>query len=412
MGQKSSPSSEHKRFEFRHGVTARPVKGMNRTKDPGALPVEQFYYLQNVRVVGDSLVARFGESKLLSEDQSMEGCVIGIFDDGDDALEGQRLLYAFSASPADKTIDAHDQIVDVQNGIVIAVSNPFQRPFAPFYKGKVVGGAGSNFIAKEIRGQLGVNTASVFNKNISLAPHSDPSLLWNYCLHDDLVVGVTQFGSVYTWDGEADDVTKIGDNLGPNTGYNYYSRVGSHRGRLFFGSGDTFQVYTGSWTTPTLPAYTKLQITAIQGFQQHVYASGFDDLATDAATIIKYDFNAGTLSTIQSPAGTIVHDMEVLGDYLYYIWTKTGGDLCIGRFDGFNWTNEYKNLTTQFATVTAATVYQLHSYNDCLWVGHSDGGTQRLLRSPGTAVDGDWSALESNSLPVVAMVNAVWTEAD
>lgn len=409
MGARNVLEPGHKPFEFRHGLTTRPARGMNRTKDPGALPVDQFFYLQNVRIVGDSLETRYGQSKLF--EPALEGCILGIFDDSDTAGDGERLLYKFAAGDVDKTVDSHDQIDDVTNGILASPNIHSGARQAVFYKGFIITGTGPGLHGKTISGESGTPTSAFF-EDLTDPPYlEDGAVLWHYTLHLDLVVAVTQFGSVFTWDGESSTLTEIGTNLGPNNGYTLYTRIASHRGELFFGSGDIFRVYNeGSWDSITLPAFTKFETSAIQGFQQHVYISGFEDTGSEEeAVIMKYDFNAGTLSVVNTPSGgTIVHDMTLLGDYLYYAWTGSGGSLYIGRFDGLNWDDTHKNITAQFATVTAATVYRLHTFNNCLWLGHGDAGTERLLRSPADDVDGTWTALESASSAIRTMINVIW----
>lgn len=55
------------RFDFRGGLKELPeFSGVNRENDAGAVRYDQFYNLENVRVRGDEIIARFGQSKVFS----------------------------------------------------------------------------------------------------------------------------------------------------------------------------------------------------------------------------------------------------------------------------------------------------------------------------------------------------------
>lgn len=71
-------------LSLRVGIAPERFRGMDRESDPGALSVEDFYLLENVRLNGGAILCRPG---LVSEiDDALDGCVIGIWDDRNESL--------------------------------------------------------------------------------------------------------------------------------------------------------------------------------------------------------------------------------------------------------------------------------------------------------------------------------------
>ena len=67
----------YQEFEFRPGVKFPKFKGMHRMGDPASIPVNQFHYLENVRIVGGEIDSRGGQGRYI--DHSESGCMEGIF---------------------------------------------------------------------------------------------------------------------------------------------------------------------------------------------------------------------------------------------------------------------------------------------------------------------------------------------
>lgn len=72
---------DHQQFSLRFGLSLPKAKGMKRQGDPARIPFDQFYHLQNMRVSGNQLVSRGGQSKVNTSAET--GCIVGIFDAGE-----------------------------------------------------------------------------------------------------------------------------------------------------------------------------------------------------------------------------------------------------------------------------------------------------------------------------------------
>lgn len=90
------------RFDFRPGIKGFPnMKGMNRQTDPGALPPNQFYHLQNVRCLDGQIVSRGGS--LVSNNSAETGCITGMFDNLEPS-ESQTGLFISSSNPIGEVV--------------------------------------------------------------------------------------------------------------------------------------------------------------------------------------------------------------------------------------------------------------------------------------------------------------------
>lgn len=78
---KAAYDKTHQIFQVRHGLTAPRCRGIKRQGDPARVPQDQFWTLQNVRVVGNQLRSRGGQTKVNSSAET--GCIVGIFDAGE-----------------------------------------------------------------------------------------------------------------------------------------------------------------------------------------------------------------------------------------------------------------------------------------------------------------------------------------
>jgi hypothetical protein len=74
------PLPPGKQFDSRLGITTPWAKGMRRQGDRSKLAPNQFHTLQNVRVVGNQIISRGGQTKITTGGV-LNGAIYGIFDD-------------------------------------------------------------------------------------------------------------------------------------------------------------------------------------------------------------------------------------------------------------------------------------------------------------------------------------------
>lgn len=72
---------EHVPFDIRHGISAPFCRGIKRQAGPGEIPLDQFYTIQNARIVGNQIISRGGRTKV-NTSAVLTGSIFGIWDDG------------------------------------------------------------------------------------------------------------------------------------------------------------------------------------------------------------------------------------------------------------------------------------------------------------------------------------------
>lgn len=404
---KKLPDDGFQRFDFRHGLTAKPAKGMQRTKDPGSTPIDQFYYLQNVRISGDGIEERGGLEKFANT--PMIGCVVGIIDDGFDQDGGESLLYDLTGNV--KRIDTNDQIEDI--GMVGGIAS----------EARIFGYIGDVVLVGHVSNPMGNPEANVSTDLGSLLdpPHEDEAPVWAYVRDGANLVFATKHGNVYTWDGitistenTSDAFTRIGNGLGVTSGVQIYSRLGAVGGELFYASGDSpLQIYTGSgtsWTEIANPGgFTLIEPTDLIGYRGDLYVTAFDNASPspELARILKYDLSAQTYAVVRNLSGTRAHCGAVLGGIFYYIWSDDAGDLWLGSYNGVSWEDSVKNISSDFPSTNGVNATRLVAFNGGLWLGTRGSGTSKLLRSP-DSITGTWTALDSSTSALQDMVVVKW----
>lgn len=383
------------------------MRGMNRQLDPGAIPPNQFYHLQNARLLEGEVVSRGGSSKVNTNAET--GCITGLFDNLEPSATGEMLL-GIQANPGAPFM-ANLVLTDIQgtslsslsqagvNGVyTIAIDDTSTYIY---FSRSATGGNDLNVYRIAVAGITG-NTASIYFSSTSSANSRRAGSIIDFGSKiwlgqgEDAANGLTK---VFSYDG----VSLVAeDSIAANTGGSASAILGeSHNNQLMYGfrwvdrnsSGSGVVIPAmrirdsgGSWSSVALPAvwasgrkqfYTSdIAVygskTWLAGWTQGdgTYTTGNIASWSTAATEVVDERLIGT-SLSGGTDRDYVTSLAVLGGYLYYCWVAATGAsrllaAYIGRYDGATWNNTYVDLLAQFpelATATTGSAFGLRVFN-------------------------------------------------
>jgi hypothetical protein len=378
-------------LRMRVGIDIPGIHGIDDERDGGAIADTDLQDGVNVRLLPSGVaVGRGGKSKAHSN--AGDGCIVDIIDDEDPGPDndndsphdpsdpdspdtGMRFLYEKNGTDV-KVVDSYDDVAVVK--LNADINQTEGRTFAEL-EGYLITGSQDT-------------SAPIYTINTKTGGQSQLFVMADTFLYDLLSIDDVLYlatddttdARVYSADIDSTEPTEIGNFTNGTP-----PRLGNLAGVLHYTNAHLFKKYvSNAWVAISLPgALTLFKCRKMVPFLGKLYLIGYDDIATDTARIVVYD---GTTATIaNSPAGRQCYSGVVHKDVLYYAWKTAGGAMWLGRYDGINWIDQYKELTAQFATVTA--VYQMRSYRDDVYAGTNAG----LYRSPGEDITGTWATIES-----------------
>jgi hypothetical protein len=430
-----SPKPPSKRVELRPGVGKFPprMRGINRQLDPGAVPSDQFWNLQNARLQQGEVVSRGGLTKVF--DSAVSGSIYGLFDDGNGNVGSGGSgsfadFYGASATATNEifTVDtATDTITTFADSALTAgddriysmeyfdgalhylVVHDAAPPNGRTWIRKLANGATSSTLVCTLD-NLGETTGGLVSNEAGTAL---------YATQGPPSAGSTNI-NVFKWDGAS--VTDLGFVITPKTvcGTLNYTPVESVIGCLgdepflsFGGATESSKIgfneihrYSGgSWSSLAMPGgISGFHCYGFTEFNSELYAYGFytsdctvGATKTSAGVLIKW--NGSSLSTAHTIGNAAadqytIYDCCEFNGQLIYIWGRNayGGsaDLKVGTYDGATFTDSAKNLTSQFAALVrlSAGGRTFAASNGSLYLIGANG---RLYKSPNATVAGTWT---------------------
>jgi hypothetical protein len=423
-------------FEFRPGLGNFPsMSGMNRNADPGALRSNQFHHLQNIRVVGDELVSRGGQTKITTAG-ALNGAIFAIFDDQNgEVTSNDWLLFTGQGTPR---LYKHELSTGTTTLLAAGDLGGNAGPFplystlhaSQWYFGFTSIGGDTvariyTLTASDIESgsvptqvaQLSTGGTSYMSGALVSGPSSK---LWWGVLGN---AGGTKTAYVYSWDGASlaleDSVSVAGVTAGSPS-----VLIPDHDGNLLsFTSRGTggptvrFRTSGGSWSTKSLPVITNAELTSLIANDAAVFNGAtyisciFEDSATLAFRSVVLKWNGTALSVAYTPSATLggtlvslaIRSLYPFNSFLYYTFEEENGvgnkAALIGRTaDGTAWTDNHKDMEAQVSTISAiGTLYATSDNLYCAVDGAFGGAfTQRVYQSPGTSTTGTWTAVATS----------------
>lgn len=359
---------------------------MNRTVDPGAIPTDQFYLVENGRIQGNEIVDRGGEVKAIND--GLSDCLASIIDD---EAPSERILVYNVGTTTLKYIDENDNISTISSSYTGLATN-HRRYLYSYY---------SHLHLQDSNDYLSIVDLSDGSLTATALDFTEDDV-HDYAVVDTELHVLTLDGSVYDWDGA---VSSTGDDIG------YTSLSSEETLRLRYAGGDLVAFerdsafrYTGTpgtWTAVSYPValedFKPLDAIVWEGY---IYICGYNTAAaTDTGHILRYDPSTNAITTVNSPASaTKISALAIFNNLLHYAWINSSGQIKIGRKSQSDiYTDTYKDISSQYASITSTIATRLISFNRRLWLGGYSGGTNKLIRSPELDAAGDWEAMESSS---------------
>jgi len=367
----------YQEFEFRPGVKFPKFKGMHRMGDPASIPVNQFHYLENVRIVGGEIDSRGGQGRYI--DHSESGCMEGIFPPefqfADDEA-GSIVLNGFSTGVLNiTTLTANYRLgseYDLSNNLiglfVIDVGGGFQ---SQAYFGCREGPINSDSeYGATIRQYKGLNATPAI---VSTFPSSVIQVTGMTVLGSVLYLGVINaddLGEVWVWDGVTNSVPTLSDSpeiAGP-------VRITATTGGEIiacYGAVVRKRTVGGVWSTQALPG----GLTTFNGRSFCIFGGklwigggeGSSFSGSGDALLLSYTSPNLTLEHTVTD-GVSIGALGAFNSLLYYGIHASGaanGDL--GKTDGAIYTDLEHDFNTEYAvhlpaftggSVGALTVFQ------------------------------------------------------
>lgn len=374
-------------------VLPKRYRGVNRESDPGAIPLDQFYYLQNVRIHGDEILSRGGQT----DDGTLNGCVDGMFDDGNPLSTTEVGLFYYvdpSTSGAKlKKIDRSGVITEIFDD-----ETTVQGPLGSFAGTLLVSDGNDCYSVNLTTGALSL----LFTVPGAGAEATISSLL---TIGGTLYV-VCSENYVYTWNGSSlvEDENALGAELaGVTDGTDLY--VG--------GVHTLFKRDGGAYTSLTMPmGLTEFYTSFGKAFNSKFYVGGADFVGggDTVATIIEVD--GATLTTARQPgpiiaASGLVHGirgLDTIGSNLYYVYNGSTG-LTVGQYTGSAWTDDFKELSSVYGGGADPSIQNAIAFTSKLYIQFSS--SPFLISSPANDVAGTWVTVDSTdygSVPLPSFI--------
>jgi hypothetical protein len=426
MNERASP------LRIRLGVDVQGARGVNTEKDPSAIGPDEFTSLINTRLQGGRIVNRKGLATVNSGG-TYSGCPTGGNGGGDGNAGGEvgERLYIVGSDIYfyDSAISATIQKVpyspaytiycgvEHNDSIYLSVydTGTPQNIVKTFYP--VTIGASGSGIAE---GSEPVNVMLITAANSMVVGEMVSHYGNLYGIVSSGEVGTTdQKGYVWKYDGTTYSVVDAPEPLGESA-FPKVTLVPFNEQLFAFYSGEydgasaqyaeaRLMDTNGSWSQITIPNITDTTYYYVrQGvtYKNTVYIPTVNTYTTDGDTIEVLAYSSGSAMTVArqinvipaAGSGTRGASLAVFNSYLFYAYRNNDNHVVIGRTDGSSWTDEHKDLTTQFSISTTDSsepgvflaVYknELYAYVNCGF-----GTDWRLFKSPGTDTTGTWTTV-------------------
>lgn len=367
---------------------------MHLEGDPGTNPLGRPRYLQNVRFEGGNLKGR--DPILEINSTALQSSTAHVKDLYDFQTNKPRRLYvAYIGCPG----------VSTSVGLTLAwidfdLSPPFQRGIyylgavdarlaVGSFDGKVLLGTDADLRALHVIVQS-YGTESLASSGTEQSPPlvSFTGFLIGVISRDfdgRVFIAMDNAGpgtsKVMSWDGltAREDLTGLG--LIP-------SSFCVWRDQLVMGFNDVLAIGNqlrvrsrGDSTGGTAPSvWSTVLATGLSNAVNMVSYKDILYITDSAANVWRYD-GTGVPTIVRTIAGAQLTGLAVHGGYLYFGYESSTARAIIGRFDGTTWTDSYKDMTTQDATLRNPT--QIASYRGCLvlFIRTSTVATKAFLSS-------------------------------
>lgn len=411
------------RFEFRHGLTAKAPRGMNRLLDPGATPTDQFYLLQNCRIKGNEIVERGGQSKLI--DSPLNGAVVGIWDAGIADFRPKMYVKGVNVNTYNPS-----QSPNVQSLTPILVAgvdiNGTDGPVGLFNNDDVIfikaGVTDSTFyLGKHYSTDDSTNstsltllfTATGIANMTATAPAfqlgSNVYFQWN---NQDTVTL-----RVYRWDATTGTVALDDTDPSATAGsLTYRHRLASLNNEVYYVGFPTAggvssvrkRAVAGTWSTVgTITGNTNDRQGNLIAFPVtgKLYCGG----SNSSGEVKIYEITSSSIATARTISPGVgdatVNSLVIFNGYLYVLYsTNVVGidEFRLARWDGTTWTDNHASVMDGI-TPAGAQHAQMFQFGDDLWIQTISGVA---FKSNGTDTSTDeWTQMVastwSNQAPIV-----------
>lgn len=361
----------------RCGIDFSTWKGVNKENDPGAIDDAEWQLAENVRIDGNDVSSRGGQSK--AYDEAAVGCIYGMIDidksigfyTNDSLADANAFIYVF-----DPDSDTYSQVVDNPNASEVEIDLAVGSGVTGFFS--TCREANLSF-----RGNL-----YTFGEEASLAtgdgfylitPPQDPTSgqdasltrifgvaerVSSYCLTTEIGVGtdgtavvgeILYFGTItggkiYRWDGTT--LTEEASGIGSER-----IIMGTYRNEPFAAATDTVVSRNdGAWDTSyAVPVASPWNPVAMKEYVNDLFIAGVDDNSETASNaVLRLDGSTQTLS-VSFSSGQRCSDLEVWDGTLMlgYVDNTLLNSPALEQWDGSSW-SQFVVMDTETAGLSGA----------------------------------------------------------
>jgi hypothetical protein len=406
-------------FEFRKGVNSFPnFRGINRQDDPGAIPPNQFYLLQNVRVEGSEIISRPGLFDGLNV-----GELTGMIDNLEEpfGLNGVILNNAVGFDNPNFILNLtnNNTIRTYQINSIEDIEGPYclteDGDLTLYLAGQLPSSAETSGFYLLTIDLFDFDGTSLTVTNLGLESVGSDAFPTSVKAFDgNIYIGIADDGGepsrIYFWDGAVYTQETTGPAHAPIL-------IEDHLGELLAGYSTVDGVLptvltrrnSGVWSNITLPVgVTNFNAHAAATFDGATYFAGYST-SNKNGYILKW--NGSALSVVVGPLAnnTPIIGLAEFGNYLYYLW-GTSSTLKLGRFDGdVTWTDSYFDLGSQFSDTAAITSLSFPSTAATILVNGYTGGNRSLIVLA-NSINSNEDTPKTYILASTATDTSTWTE--
>lgn len=363
-------------FEFRPGVKFPKFKGMYRMGDPASIPINQFHFLENVRIVGGEIDCRGGQHPY--NDHAESGCIEGIFPPEfqfPDDEAGVIVLNGFSTG----VLNVSTLTANYRLGSLYDAANDLGDTFLADFGG----GFQSNayFGCREGHSFTAISTATIRQYKgltslpavVCTFPTTVVQITGMTVLGSLLYVGVINsdsLGEVWLWDGVTNSTPELSDSPGIAGPVRITATTG---GELIACYGAVIRKRTtgGVWSAQALPG----GLLTFNGRSFCVYGGklwiggGAASSSSGSGDAYLLSYTSPTLTLEHTVTGGLsIGALGIFNSLLYYgIHSSGGANGDLGKTNGTVYTDIEHDFSTEYAThlpvftggsVGAVTVFQ------------------------------------------------------
>lgn len=341
--------------------------GDTYTGDPATISPNQFFYLQNVRFTGGSLVCRGGLSK--ANQEAEDGCIVGIFDDRNSLTPG--LLFLITQTlPADPALLNFDTTAVVlrtlqgtETGYCFGVgpdATTDTLEVDPTYY--FLSTTGGNKVVGNTAGASTFSSGSfeaAFLSGALSSPYPSSTVYDGTNLYVGVAQGAGNDPKTYKFDGTVLTLEDTPISGSGQYGVKLFASISGEIMAGLFQYGGAHPTIVrrrnaGTWSNLALPVGVASFscISTAQAFSK-VYLGGYTTANRNGMILV---WDGATLAT--TGAGPFSNNIQILSietfnDELYFLYRNNVGlsaatQVHIGKFDGTTWSIPYVSLHTDF----------------------------------------------------------------